>query len=255
MALYDSITSSSTPEEIAKAYAEFAAGAGGDTKENQDAARTFLQGRNIPERTIEQAYRSYRGPTPEEVANAPGVGSEGIGVTGAPLPTEVDLFKAQTAAELEAFNRETAALLRADEEAFARSRAEIEALTRAEEEEIKRQAAEYESAQERMRAEAAAQAQATALQQAVLQRQLAEIQAQKEAEAAKFKADREGMQRDSAQKQAAARKAGRSAGARPLLGAATPDSMGQGGQSLGSDASLSGQAGSLGAQQTLGVGV
>lgn len=178
-----------------------------------------------------------------DIANAPGMGAQGIGVTGAPIPTELEVFQA-----------ETAALLRADEEAFARSRAEIEALTQQEQDLIRQQTTEYEAAQERLRAEAEAQAQAQALEQAMIQRQLADIRAQQAEQAAKFKAEMEGMQRDSAQKRAASRKAGRSAGARPLLGAATPDSMGQGGQSLGSDASLSGQAGSLGAQQTLGVG-
>ena len=146
------------------------------------------------------------------------------------------------------------AQLIADEEAFNRTRAEIEAMTRQEENLIRQQTSEFQAAQDRIRAESAAQAQTVALEQAMIQRQIAEIRAQQAAEAAKFKENMEGMQRDSAQKQAAAKKAGRSTGARPLLGSATPDSMGQGGQSLGSNASLSGQAGSLGAQQTLGVG-
>jgi membrane protein involved in colicin uptake len=243
MALFESLTASSSPEEIARAYAEFTAGAGGDTKENQDAARTFLESRGIAAPTIEQAYSAYTGPTSEQIANTPGMGAQGIGVTGAVIPSEAELFQAQTDA-----------MLRADEEAFARSRAEIEALTRQEQETIRQQTAEYQAAQERLQAEAQAQAQQQAMEQAIIQKQLADIQAQQAAEAAKFKEGMEGMQRTSAQKQAASRKAGRSAGARPLLGAATPDSMGQGGQSLGSDTSLSGQAGSLGAQQTLGVG-
>jgi hypothetical protein len=237
--------------------------------------------------------------TPEQIANAPGMGAQGIGVTGAKLdPTlnqdyvnqlvreaaaqaggTLSFEDASTAAknlkisdamlkeaaastgmitgvpsELDEFNAQTEAMLRADEEAFARSRAEIEALTRQEEEVIRRQTAEYQVAQERLQAEAQAQAQQQAMEQAIIQKQLADIQAQQAAEAAKFKDNMEGMQRTSAQKMAASRKAGRSAGARPLLGAATPDSMGQGGQSLGSAASLSGQSGSLGAQQTLGVG-
>lgn len=145
-------------------------------------------------------------------------------------------------------------MLRADEEAFNKSRAEIEALTRQEQETIRQQTADYEASQERIRAESAAQAQQQAMEQAIIQKQLADIQAQQASAAEKFKADRDEMQRESAQKQAAARKAGRSSGARPLLGAATPDSMGQGGQSLGGTASLSGESGSLGAQQTLGVG-
>jgi membrane protein involved in colicin uptake len=178
-----------------------------------------------------------------DIANTPGMGAQGLEVTGAVIPTEAELFQAQTDA-----------MLRADEEAFNRSRAEIEALTRQEEETIRQQTVDYEAAQENLRAEAAAQAQAAALQQAMIQKQLMEIQAQQAEAAAKFQAERDGMQRESAQKEAAAKKAGRSAGARPLLGAATPDTMGQGGQSLGSNASLSGQEGTLGAQQTLGVG-
>lgn len=177
--------------------------------------------------------------TPQQIANTPGMGAQGIGVTGVVIQTEDEVFQAQ---------------IRADEEAFNRSRASILALTRLEELEIQRQTDEYQAAQERLQARARAQAQAQAREQAILQKQIADLQAQQAAEAAKFKAEREGMQRDSAAKQAASKKAGRSAGARPLLGAATPDSMGQSGQSLGNTASLSGQSGSLGAQQTLGVG-
>ena len=181
--------------------------------------------------------------TLEEIGRAPGLGMATMEVTGAVIPTEAELFQSQTEE-----------MLRADEEAFAKSRAEIEELTRKEQEEIRQQTVEYEAAQEILRQQAQEQAQAVALEQAMMQKQIAEIKAQQAEEAAKFKTEKEGMQRESAQKQAAAKKAGRSAGARPLLGAATPDGMGQGGQSLGSSASLSGQAGSLGAQQTLGVG-
>lgn len=237
--------------------------------------------------------------TPQQIANTPGMGAQGIGVTGAKIDATfsqdyvnqlvreaasqaggtLSFEDASTAArnmkisdamlkeaaastglitgvpsELDEFNAQTEAMLRADEEAFNRTRAEIEALTRQEEEVIRRQTAEYQAAQDRIRAEAEAQAQQQALEQAIIQRQMMEIQAQQAASAEKFKADRDEMQRTSAAKQAASRKAGRSAGARPLLGAATPDSMGQSGQSLGNTASLSGQSGSLGAQQTLGVG-
>ena len=211
MALYESLTASSSASEIARAYDEFAAGAGGDTKENQETAINFLRSRGISDETMSMSYELYR------------------------------------------FQAETDAMLKADEEAFARSRAEIEALTRQEEETIRQQTAEYEAAQERIRAESAAQAQAMALEQAILQRQLAEIQAQQAAAAEKFKAERDEMQRTSAAKQAASRKAGRSAGARPLLGGATPDAIGQKAQMLGGEASLSGQAGTLGAEQTLGA--
>lgn len=215
MAPYDSLTANSTTAEIAAAYREFTGSSGGNTTANQDAARTFLASRGIADLEIEKAYNLF---------------------------------------ELENFKAETDAQLKADEEAFAKSRAEIEAMTLQEQEMIRQQTADYEAAQDRIRAESDAQAQAVALEQAMLQKQLADIQGQQAAEAAKAKANMESMQRTSAEKQAAFKKAGRSAGARPLLGAATPDSMGQGGQSLGSNSSLSGQSGSLGAQQTLGVG-
>lgn len=247
MALYESLTASSSPAEIAKAYAEFAAGAGGDTTDNQDAARTFLESRGIAATTIEQAYNQFAqpaaAPTLEQIANTPGMGATGIGVTGFAVPSELDLFNAQTEAQL-----------KADEEAFNKARAEIKALTQQEEDEIKQQNADYQAAIDLILQQQQAQAQAAALEQAIIQKQLADIQALQAEEADKFKANMEGMQRDSAQRKAAAKKAGRSAGGGLLLGGATPGSMGQGGQSLGSNAPLSGQTGSLGAQQTLGVG-
>ncbi len=165
----------------------------------------------------------------------------------------LDQINAQYAQELADFNAQTAAQMKADEEAFAQARAEIEAMSQQEQDLIKQQTAEYQAVQDKLRAEAEAQAQASALEQAMIQKQIADINTQREQEAAKAKGTLEGMQRESAQKMAASKKAGRSAGARPLLGAATPTSMGQKSQSLSTEASLGSQAGTLGAEQTLGV--
>lgn len=211
MALYESLTASSSASEISNAYAEFAAGAGGDTKENQDTAINFLRSRGVSEEKIGLSYELYR------------------------------------------FQAETDAMLKADEEAFAKARAEIENLTQQEQNTIKKQTADYQAAQDRIRAQAEAEAQAAALEQARIQKEIADIKAQQEAEAAKVKAEMEGMKRTSAAKLAASKKAGRSAGARPLLGGATPETIGQKAQMLGGEASLSGQVGTLGAEQTLGA--
>ena len=59
MALYESLTSQSTPEEIAAAYKEFAGTAGGDTQKTQEAAVNYLTNLGISAPTIESAYGSY----------------------------------------------------------------------------------------------------------------------------------------------------------------------------------------------------
>lgn len=154
---------------------------------------------------------------------------------------------------IEQLEAEYAKRLKADEEAFAKTKAEIEAMMEQEKALISEQASAYAAAQEQIMQESQAMAQAMALEQAKIQKEIADIKAEQEAAAAKNKADIESMQRTSAQKEAASKKAGRSAGARPLLGAATPESIGQKAQMLGGEPSLSGQAGTLGAAQTLGA--
>lgn len=52
MALYESLTSQSTPEQIAAAYQDFISGAGGDTAANQQAATSYLQNLGISSPTI-----------------------------------------------------------------------------------------------------------------------------------------------------------------------------------------------------------
>lgn len=142
---------------------------------------------------------------------------------------------------------------KADEEAFAKARADIEAMAAQEQAVIRQQADEYQAAQQRIYDETQAQAQAAALEQAKMQKQIEEIKAQQAADAAKNKADIEGIQRTSAQKLAASRKAGRTAGGRPLLSGVANASMGQPTQKLGGEGSLAGDVASLGATQTLGV--
>lgn len=165
----------------------------------------------------------------------------------------LEQLNAQYAKELEDFKAQTAAQLKADEEAFAKARAEIEAMSKQEQDAINQQISDYQAAQDKLRADTEAQAQAAALEQAKLQKQIADIKAQQESEAAKAKSNIEGIQRDSAEKIAASKKAGRSSGARPLLGGATSSTIGQRSQSLGSGSSLGGDGATLGANQTLGV--
>lgn len=56
---YDGLTSVSTAEDIARAYYRFTGEAGGDTKANQDTARTFLENLGITAPTITEAYKDY----------------------------------------------------------------------------------------------------------------------------------------------------------------------------------------------------
>jgi lysophospholipase L1-like esterase len=87
MALFESLNAKSSPQEIAAAYSQFTAGAGGDTTANQDIARSFLESRGIGAPVIEQSYNQFL--QPAQVANTAGVGAQGIGVAGATLPGTV----------------------------------------------------------------------------------------------------------------------------------------------------------------------
>lgn len=57
--LYQGLTATSTPEDIARAYYEFSGGAGGDTTANQDVARSFLENLGITAPAITGAYKDY----------------------------------------------------------------------------------------------------------------------------------------------------------------------------------------------------
>ena len=85
--LYQSLSATSTPAQIAAAYSQFVSGAGGDTTANQDAARSYLTNLGIAAPTIEQSYNQFL--QPAQVANTAGVGTQGIGVSGATLPAAV----------------------------------------------------------------------------------------------------------------------------------------------------------------------
>lgn len=76
--LYQSLSATSTPAEIAAAYSQFVGGAGGDTTANQDVARSFLESRGISAPTIETAYNQFL--QPAQVANTAGMGTQGIGL-------------------------------------------------------------------------------------------------------------------------------------------------------------------------------
>jgi hypothetical protein len=57
--LYKSLTSSSTADEIARAYYQLTGGTGGDTKENQQEAVAFLQKLGISDPMIESGYKDF----------------------------------------------------------------------------------------------------------------------------------------------------------------------------------------------------
>ena len=62
MALYETLSSSSTPEEIAAAYKEFTGLAGGDTAAVQKQAVDYLSALGIAAPAITQAYDIYKAP-------------------------------------------------------------------------------------------------------------------------------------------------------------------------------------------------
>lgn len=78
MALYESLTAQSTPDQIAAAYKEFTGMAGGDTQQAQTQAVNYLTGLGIAAPTITQAYNQFL--QPAQVANTAGMGAQGIGV-------------------------------------------------------------------------------------------------------------------------------------------------------------------------------
>lgn len=57
--LYKSLTSSSTADDIARAYYQFASGAGGDNQANQQEAVAYLQKLGISDPLIESGYKDY----------------------------------------------------------------------------------------------------------------------------------------------------------------------------------------------------
>jgi hypothetical protein len=94
MALYEKLTATSSPAEIAAAYKEFTGLVGGDTQDAQTRAVDYLTGLGISAPTITQAYDQFLQPvasplSTQSIANTSGVGSTGIGVGGALIPTSV----------------------------------------------------------------------------------------------------------------------------------------------------------------------
>jgi hypothetical protein len=99
--LYQGLSATSTPAQIAAAYSQFTSGSGGDTTANQDIARSYLTNLGISAPTIEQAYNQFTQPASvaQTVANTSGIGSLGIGtnvdyggsnvLAGAGAPTNV----------------------------------------------------------------------------------------------------------------------------------------------------------------------
>lgn len=82
--LYQSLSATSTPQQIAAAYNQYASGAGGDTEANRAAAQQYLSGLGITQPQINTAYdawkQTYGTPTP-----APATGSTTTATT-----TEID---------------------------------------------------------------------------------------------------------------------------------------------------------------------
>jgi hypothetical protein len=69
--LYQGLTATSTPEQIAAAYSQFTSGAGGDTEVNRDASIKYLESLGIGAPAIGQAYGQYLQPAATTQAATP----------------------------------------------------------------------------------------------------------------------------------------------------------------------------------------
>jgi len=107
MALFEKLSASSSPQEIADAYKEFTGLAGGDTAAVQKQAVDYLSGLGIATPTIEQSYGLYLNPVtsnlpttlatsadttttsnlPTTLATSTGVGTSTDTTTTSNLPT------------------------------------------------------------------------------------------------------------------------------------------------------------------------
>jgi hypothetical protein len=72
--LYQNLSATSTPAQIAAAYSQFVGGAGGDTTANQDAARSYLTNLGVASPVIEQAYNQFTQPATAATTSAPDYG-------------------------------------------------------------------------------------------------------------------------------------------------------------------------------------
>jgi len=84
MALYEKLTATSTPGEIAAAYKEFTGMVGGDTQDAQTRAVDYLTGLGIGSSTIGQAYDQFLNPVAAplsmgSIADTTGVDVSGVG--------------------------------------------------------------------------------------------------------------------------------------------------------------------------------
>lgn len=84
--LYQSLTSASTPAQIAAAYKQLAEGAGGDTAYNQQEAVAYLQKLGVPDSVIRSGYETYKG-----------LGAASPATTTPPAPATEPLYKSLTA--------------------------------------------------------------------------------------------------------------------------------------------------------------
>jgi hypothetical protein len=73
MPLFERLTASSSPQEIADAYDEFIGLAGGETVANQEQAVNYLSALGISNPAMEQAYNIYQNPTVETPVGVNGV--------------------------------------------------------------------------------------------------------------------------------------------------------------------------------------
>lgn len=82
--LYQSLSATSTPQQIAAAYNQYASGAGGDTEANRAAAQQYLSGLGITQPQINSAYDAWK-QTYGTPAPAPATGATTTATT-----TEID---------------------------------------------------------------------------------------------------------------------------------------------------------------------
>ena len=75
--LYSGLSKTSSAQDIASAYGQFAGGAGGDTQGNRDTAINYLKGLGIDQSTMDTAYGIYKKP-PASGSTSTSTSSSGI---------------------------------------------------------------------------------------------------------------------------------------------------------------------------------
>jgi hypothetical protein len=88
--LYTGLSKTSSAQDIASAYGQFASGAGGDTQGNRDEAMNYLRGLGIDQPTMDTAYGIYKRP-PASSSTSTGTNTSTSTSTSSRVPSNTGL--------------------------------------------------------------------------------------------------------------------------------------------------------------------